>query len=71
MARICVLPQVSPSEQGHGIGAQLISTVVKWAREQGVPHLALGASMEVAGFYHRHGFVEAGQYLRLTDIASA
>ncbi|NKY87540.1 GNAT family N-acetyltransferase [Nocardia veterana] len=58
---------VSPPEQGQGIGTQLIDSVVEWARQQRVPHLALGASMDVAGLYHQHGFVQAGQYLRFID----
>lgn len=47
----------------------LIASVMEWAGEQSIPHLALGAADEVADLYHRRGFARAGQYLRLDDDA--
>ncbi|OBF71987.1 hypothetical protein A9X06_29050 [Mycobacterium sp. 852002-51759_SCH5129042] len=58
---------VIPRAQGSGIGAMLIASVMEWAGEQSIPHLALGAADEVAGLYHRRGFARAGQYLRLDE----
>ncbi|WP_258081391.1 GNAT family N-acetyltransferase [Nocardia nova] len=63
------MPQVIPRAQGRGIGAMLIASVMEWAGEQSIPHLALGAADEVADLYHRRGFARAGQYLRLDDDA--
>ncbi|HEX5545850.1 MAG TPA: GNAT family N-acetyltransferase [Ktedonobacterales bacterium] len=47
--------------QGQGVAALLLAAAEDWAREQGLPYLALGtgvANSRARAFYARHGYQE-------------
>lgn len=51
---------VDPARMRHGIGALLVSDVVRLARERGVRSLAVVGNPNALAFYRRAGFVEEG-----------
>jgi GNAT superfamily N-acetyltransferase len=56
---------VTPSERG-GVGSQLVSTVVAWARGQKIEYLVLWPSARSVTLYERHGFTQRGRVMELT-----
>ncbi|HEY1388463.1 MAG TPA: GNAT family N-acetyltransferase [Ktedonobacterales bacterium] len=59
----CELGELAVVEaaEGQGVAALLLSAAEDWAREQGLPYLALGtgtANSRARAFYARHGYRE-------------
>jgi predicted GNAT family N-acyltransferase len=52
---------VLPYWRSHGIGGELLATLLVLAREQGHREVAVHAQCAVAGFYRKAGFREQGQ----------
>ena len=58
---------VTEAVEGQGVGSLLLSAAEDWARERGLPFLALGtgfANIRARAFYARHGYRE--EDVRLT-----
>ena len=52
---------VAPDRQGRGVGRELLAFVEGRAREQGVRHLFLSASLTAVGFYEHLGYRRTGE----------
>ncbi len=53
---MCVMPQW----RGRGVGAALLESLEKAARDQGMTRILLDARAPVIGFYLRHGYRDLG-----------
>ncbi|MCA9889024.1 MAG: GNAT family N-acetyltransferase [Anaerolineae bacterium] len=49
---------VDPAYQGRGIGSRIMSALLDAAREQGLRHVRVEASLNGISFYERQGFVQ-------------
>ena len=52
---------VLKSARGHGIGSQILSTLIAEARGMGYHKVALHAQLHAIPFYEKHGFVAEGE----------
>jgi len=51
---------VLKASRARGVGSAILSCLVAEARRRGMPEVMLSAQTHALGFYHKHGFVEAG-----------
>lgn len=56
LGRIAVLAQY----RGMNVGFRLVSTMLEWAKAEGLSEAVLGAQLQAIGFYERLGFIAEG-----------
>lgn len=56
---------VAPGMDAQEVGAEMVSTVMDWAHEQGLEALRLWPGDEATALYSQRGFVRAGEALEL------
>jgi GNAT superfamily N-acetyltransferase len=54
---------VTPEARGRGVGARLIETILRHARDVELAYLIVHSATGAVGFYERLGFVDNGRWL--------
>ncbi len=60
---------VSPRAQGHGVGTEILNSLVALARKNGAGLVFLNARFTALGVYRRLGFKEVGELIPAEDVA--
>lgn len=59
---------VLPDWRGRGVGGTLLIMLMDIAQAHGIAEVFLNAQTAAAGFYHRHGFIAAGDEFESAGI---
>jgi predicted GNAT family N-acyltransferase len=59
---------VLPAWRGRGVGGALLLMLIDIAAAHGIAEVFLDAQCAAAGFYHRHGFIAAGEEFAAAGI---